>query len=330
MHVFLFHWLKYIFSDSNSMHQNGLEKFSSGQSRPIPPVDRSAMESQLTQHQQHERQTKTQQYPRQHELLTADPWLNQNANHRPHRSQGDPFTTAMSESASSEQFYSLDLTSSFASSAMSASMEAPLGSMSREGGQTHHQHQQELLQPDGRKVGVWQGGIVHRLNRRGEEDIRLHEGVGLQQLSSSPSHAKCDPFLPPYSAHPTPRATDHTPSSPSGNMWSRSPPLPTSARHQQLKSQTFFKFSLTLNGVTMALLEADPAHTYTTRLSEQTAYSSNKVFTVAPPTCVDEGGLDPVRYFELVTELMAEGVNWHQYQAHQKQLAQILPVNHLL
>jgi len=97
-----------------------------------------------------------------------------------------------------------------------------------------------------------------------------------------------------------------------------------------MKHSSLSSYSLTLNGATIALLEANPAHTYTTKLSKQSSLSSLDRQTESPPTSMDEGGLDPVWYFELVAEWLSEGVHWHSYQQYQKQLAQFLPADHLL
>jgi hypothetical protein len=70
------------------------------------------------------------------------------------------------------------------------------------------------------------------------------------------------------------------------------------------------------------LLEADPTHIYST--AEDCDSSDGR------EASLDEGGLDTLKYFELVSELLKDGVNRHQLSLHQEQLAQILPADHLM
>lgn len=45
---------------------------------------------------------------------------------------------------------------------------------------------------------------------------------------------------------------------------------------------------------------------------------------------MDEGGLDPVKYFETMAELLKEGVNKVAFKSEQEKLAHVLPNDHLL
>jgi hypothetical protein len=45
---------------------------------------------------------------------------------------------------------------------------------------------------------------------------------------------------------------------------------------------------------------------------------------------VDEGGLDPMKYFETVSALLEGGVNRKVLQNKQEELSQVLPNDHLL
>ena len=45
---------------------------------------------------------------------------------------------------------------------------------------------------------------------------------------------------------------------------------------------------------------------------------------------MDEGGLDPVKYFDTVAALLEEGVSRKVLQRKQEELSQVLPSDHLL
>lgn len=137
---------------------------------------------------------------------------------------------------------------------------------------------------------------VHRRSLEGE-NVPFHDGVGLQQLSQSP---------PSHQHH-----------APSGRVG-----MP------QTKSSSSCKYTLTLSGLTVALLEANPAHTYTTSTGESPTGGSTPNHT--PSSSLDEGGLDAVRYFELICELLKGGINQYQLDWHRKELAQLLPADHLM
>lgn len=153
----------------------------------------------------------------------------------------------------------------------------------------------------GRGVG---GPTVHR--RQLEEDSldALHEGVGLQQLSQTP------PLCERVGLQQLHELSQQ-------HAYSKTHKTP------QLKSTPHpsFTCTVTLSGITLALLEADPSHTYIP--SEAGEVNGGEA-------SVDEGGLDAVKYFGLVSELLKDGVNHHQLTLHQEQLAQVLPADHLM
>lgn len=193
--------------------------------------------------------------------------------------------THLTESTSGEQFYSLDLHSSLTSSA--ATME------------------DSFVSTDSRLPLSAGSGVVHRrcIDEQGtEEPIALHDGVGLQQLAQSP-----------------PTAHHITASSSQRGRPGKQHALP---HHKSLPA---CKYSLTLSGLTVALLQSDPAHTYTMTRADQVPSSSH-----TPTSSMDEGGLDPVCYFQLICELLKGGVNHQELKLQQKELAQILPADHLL
>ena len=104
------------------------------------------------------------------------------------------------------------------------------------------------------------------------------------------------------------------------------------------------RYSFTISGITLALLEADPMHTHCTPVSQYSssppAFAQN---SPSPPpsqssprnssgglSSVDEGGLDPMKYFETVAALLEEGINRKVLQNKQEELSQVLPNDHLL
>ncbi len=309
-----------------------MEKLCPGQSRPIPHAERSALESQLAQHQQLERQAKSHQHKKQRDLLTSDPWDDPVSTHKNSKTTTDRFAP-MTESGNNEKFYSLDLNSSYSSS-MADSMNESFLSNCNTPAHQHLDHPNDVPNPlktvgEGQRGRLGGKGILHRHGLEGDDGVRFHEGVGLQQLSSGASEVGCDPFAPPKAAPPVQK---NSPLKPHSSFLSKNEdPHSSSHRHYApSRSGSTSKYSLTLNGVTLALLEANPAHTYSTRLSDHSSLSSLDKGTESPPTSMDQGGLDPVRYFELVSQWLSEGINWHNYQQHQKQLAQFLPADHLL
>lgn len=290
----------------------GFERLPPGQSRPIPHDDRTTIESQLTRYQQLEQQkARASLLHKRQDLLDADPWENSVPHSRGPMNPSLPPHLLVPDSgglssSSSEHFYSLDLTSpgSLSSSAVScaAGMEDSFLSTSS-----------QLLPPYPPTVekgvgvgGAWGGSVHRRYSDDFDEAIALHEGVGLQQLSQSPPHQhhfSSFPRKPPQSNTRPPRPGPNPPSC---------------------------KYALTLSGMTVALLEADPAHIYTTRLTTSSVEPLVGVAVPAAGCSMDEGGLDPIKYFELVSELLKDGVNQHQLDLHHKELAQVLPADHLM
>ena len=110
--------------------------------------------------------------------------------------------------------------------------------------------------------------------------------------------------------------------------------------------QDVCRYSFAISGITLALLEADPMHTHCTPATQY--YSSSPPATVfqkspSPPSqsssprnsssglsSVDEGGLDPMKYFETVSVLLEGGINRKVLQNKQEELSQVLPNDHLL
>lgn len=267
-------------------------RLTAGQSRPISHGDRTTIESQLAHHQQQEqhRAKAVHQTARRRgqDLLDADPWENSIP-------QTAPLKARSSSASGADDFYSLDLTSSLTSSAVRNDMDESFVSTSSHLS-SHPPSLGKGVELRARGVG---GATVHRRQLEGDDMDTLHEGVGLQQLSQSP------PYSSSPHKHGVPRSLPHK----------SCPPQLRSTPHPSCMC------TLTLSGVTLALLEADPSHTYTT---------SNVGGSIGGEASMDEGGLDTVKYFELVSELLKDGVNRHQLALHQEQLAQVLPADHLM
>lgn len=201
------------------------------------------------------------------------------------------------------------------------------------------------------------------------ESIPLHEGVGLQQLSLSPP-------LPKRQSSPIHHR--HAPASSSGVRSSRltgtsgrekrssevgadgsivsSAPSESGTRsstaahrrkpYTDSREHDVCKYSFTVSGVTLALLETDPMHTHRTSAarsspsslptfqgkspSPPSSQSSPRTQTSSGLSSVDEGGLDPMKYFETVSLLLEEGINRKVLQHKQEELSQVLPNDHLL
>ena len=272
-----------------------------GQSRPISHGDRTTIETQLARQQQEQavHHVGGKRKGRGQDLLDADPWEN-----------SIPQTTPLKPAAQSpgvDDFYSLDLTSSLTSSAMSGRTDMEDSFVST----ASRLPVSKGMELRGRGVG---GATVHRRQLEGDGLDALHEGVGLQQLSQTPPLHEGVGLQqlhelsrsPAYSKHSVPHS---------------SPSLPH--KTPQLKStHPSCTCTLTLSGITLALLEADPSHTYTSGGTPGEACSAE--------ASMDEGGLDASKYFELVSQLLKDGVNHHQLTLHQEQLAQVLPADHLM
>lgn len=93
------------------------------------------------------------------------------------------------------------------------------------------------------------------------------------------------------------------------------------------------RYSFSLGGVTVALLETRPAYMYPTAGAERSFSSEGCATSDGSEGCassVDEGGLDPGRYLQAVCSLLADGVNRRELERKGEELAQALPNDHLL
>ncbi len=204
----------------------------------------------------------------------------------------DPWTNALgsqpsrglteSTVSSQDEFQSLDLNTSYAESTMTQSVGLD----------------ESFVSTDSRfSTGSSRCNVHTRYSNTA--NIALHSGVGLQQLSG-PSD-KDQNVVKRLRAE-------------SG---SENPP-PCVSRE---RSGDMCRYSVVVGGVTLALLESQPVHIYSTDDMEG---------EVRGTSSVDNGGLDPGRYFQAVCGLLADGVNKKELESRGEDLAQVLPSDHLL
>ncbi len=100
-------------------------------------------------------------------------------------------------------------------------------------------------------------------------------------------------------------------------------------------------YSVTLGGLTCAILENKPIHTHVTRSngreseasSETDSYSSARAESDSnsPELCsLDEGGLDPFKYFDCVMDVVSGNVGQREMKSCEGKLGQVLPADHIL
>ena len=267
------------------------EKLSAGQSRPIPKSDMKTIESQLAQHQLREQRVRAKLQQRE-DLFHADPW-----NH----TLATPHSLTDSTHSTSDEFFSLDMRSS---SAMIESVSLEDSYLSTDSKLS------TATPPPG--VRVRSGGVDTR-------GIPLHAGVGLQQLSQNTGPSR--PDRGQRSSTKRQRADSGTSES-----------TPRAANQSDV-----CKYSVTVGGITVALLETQPVYMYTTPGVSASLWATRPSSGEGSPvgetsrySSVDEGGLDPMKYFESVCELLVDGVNREELRSKEEELAQVLPNDHLL
>ena len=266
----------------------------SGFNRPIPQQAMRTIETQLAEHM--ETQKKLRQAERERQQL--DPW--------------DHMSTLNKESptTSDEVFYSFDLNSEEQDTTTRTTRGAgPFGGGGG-GGRVFNQQTIKTRQP--------------LMNQ-----FQLGGGVGLQQLSG----------VSPLTLSPS--------SSPLNNRRGGS-----RRKGEELAGGgggDLCRYTLVFSGLTLALLEANPVHTYSSSSrakgessllmqdSEMFQSAQSHVGTSPPSSLsteeyrsLDEGGLDPVKYFESVWDILHGRVNKYNVGRYQEQLGRVLPTDHLL
>lgn len=157
--------------------------------------------------------------------------------------------------------------------------------------------------------------------------VHLGDGVGLQQLS------------PPSSSPQNSR-----------RHWNRQN---TAHRSLSLSEHDVCRYALTLSGITVTVLEANPIHTYpqhTNKLQDSfpvsmqgsethSTDSFSSVHTHPSPDSLsssleycslDEGGLDPGKYLDSMIDLLRGRIGRQEIKNCQDQLGRVLPADHLL
>lgn len=105
-------------------------------------------------------------------------------------------------------------------------------------------------------------------------------------------------------------------------------------------------YSISLGGVTCAILENKPVHTHIIRSSgrdsnegsETDSYSSakadadpyNSLGSTSELCSLDEGGLDPFKYFDCVRDVLKGRIGPREINSCENRLGQILPADHIL
>lgn len=263
-----------------------------GHNRPIPQQAMRNIETQLQQHMDREQQRRRER----EENLRQDPWELTAQGGKGVRGRDDSLS-CMTESMYSntmEEFMPFD------------------AHVTEEEKQTL-----AVRSPDGGHLGQprpsSRGSIFDRYRQDSFEqlsDIELKGGVGLQQLSLSDQ----SPLLPASSN------TQWRLRSGGGGEGGRLEDVAEACR-----------YSLTVGGVTCALLEANPVHTHPSSGASTKTGSHPSSSSSSPVFCsLDESGLDPVKYFSAVGGVLRGGVTRALVLGHQEQLGHILPADHLL
>ena len=284
------------------------------------------IESQLRHHVREERQRKQ----RREDLLHADPW---ESSLRQGAGGGGGGLLESSYSSTADQFFSLELGNSVT--------EASRGGRDDEVDRCADSDDSFLAGSSSRAYHT--SAHVHGRHFTGGnlDSIPLHEGLGLQQLSQSPrpvfKRASGGGGGGRNASPPTQRSRSDTASSAGGSSWSSSGSSVQSATSRQAHMEfqhDLCRYTFTVSGVTIALLETDPPHIHTTPgpPKQPPGSGGDSVGGVGYGrySSLDEGGLDPLRYFEGVAELLKGGVNRRVLQGVQEKLAQVLPTDHLL
>lgn len=117
---------------------------------------------------------------------------------------------------------------------------------------------------------------------------------------------------------------------------------PKGFRHNQPKHNEgeLIHYSLVIGGVTLTLLETNPIHTYHTT-SNKTSLQDSELFSSVRShlsheeeeeeyCSMDQGGLDPIKYFESVSDILHGRVSKSDIMRHHEHLGRVLPADHLL
>lgn len=262
------------------------EQTSTGINRPIPSGKLHGMQSQLRSHFREERR----QQERRRDLLTADPY----------QGRGGSRMTDSAITTSPDMFYSLNLHDSFSEASRSEvsgerSMESSLCTTAASvttmvDSYALSSHNFRGRSPDS----------THTYSEEEDlESIALGGGSGLQQLSPGTTR----------------RERSGSGARGGGGGGGRGGIAP----------HDVCKYSLTLSGITVAILQANPTYTHPTDKSRSKKAESFQQFS-----SLNNAGLDPMCYLSEVANILRAGVNRREIQRQQEHLAQALPLDHLL
>ena len=270
------------------------------------------IEHQLRHHVRTERHRRQ----RQEDLLHADPWEGSLGLH------GNALDESTHSYSSGDEFFSLDLGG---------------GGGGGKGGLDQSVNMEDSFVSTLSQVSSAPANAhIHGrcFPQDGVNGIPLHAGAGLQQLSESPPEGvfKKVPTSPSYSPpaghRPRPRSGTGTSGGASSSVRSH--------RHSDSQHDAF-KLSLTLSGVTLALLESEPAYTCSItpqpsveRRDSDSSSGSDGGRGMEVMSGLEEGGLDPMKYLEGVASLLSGEVSRRAIQGCQEQLSRGLPNDHLL
>ena len=272
--------------------ESNFEQAGTGVNRPIPSREMLGMESRLKHHFREERRRRE----RRGDLLTADPY--HNPLHRPTR-DGLDFGGMTDSVTSPDMFYSLNLHDSFSEASQSvASGERSMESSICTTAASETTMGDSFISTDtrthrGRSPESVRSAAFTEASDL--ESVALGGGSGLQQLSQSPWNTR------------------------------RSSGRQSRTKGGGLTPHDVCKYSLTLSGVTLAVLQANPAYTHPTDTSRRENTESGQQYS-----SLDSSGLDPMCYLLEVAGVLRGGVNRREIQRQQEHLAQALPLDHLL
>ena len=302
------------------------EQASTGINRPIPTKQLHGMDSQLRQHYNEERKRREHQG----DLLRADPYQNSLLGNS--RDQSGRGLSGMRDSTvlnSPDMFYSLNLHDSYSETSTRSefggdrSMESSLCTTATAASSTTMEDSYISMRTHNRHgVSPDSGGYDHYTDDVGSDNmdsIPLGGGSGLQQLVVSSGGGGS-------------KSTTRD----GGGLHTTRPGVGVrgGGRREGISQQDVCKYSFTLSGVTVAILQADPAYVHTTDKPSNTHHSWNTDTTKPSqqyPSSLDSSGLDPICYLLEVAEVLkCGGVNRKEIKRQQAHLAQALPLDHLL
>ena len=298
---------RYINSNFLGSSPSNFEQVSTGGNRPIPKGDMHDIETQLRHHVHEERRREEHRG----DLLRADPYQQRGSR----GGRGGSHFGGMTDSTvtSADMFYSLNLHDSFSetlshrgnqsleSSVYTETASSTMGDSYVSSAHSHRRSPESVY----RRCEPY---TTEDDNSTALDSIPLSGGCGLEQLVT-PTHSRRR------------KSSGSTP----GDLMGGGGRGGGGGKRGRITQQDVCKYSLTLSGVTVAILQANPVYTHPT---DKHRHQSEK--TTNGPSSLDGSGLDPLCYLSEVSEVLKCGVNRREVQRQQEGLAQALPLDHLL